>query len=73
MRILEYIKSFFKKIFSKAEEIKMIEEPKVNFNNKDRTNFINSLKVNIIQFKKKKIETLTCFGDGLGIKNKISY
>ena len=73
MKIFKNIISFFKKIFSKTEEMKMLEEPKVNLTNKDRKNFINSLKIEILQNKKKKVETMTCFGDGLGIQTKINY
>lgn len=73
MKILKIIISFFKRIFSQTEEIKMLEEPKVNLTNKDRKNFINSLKIEILQNKKKKVETMTCFGDGLGIQTKINY
>lgn len=65
---------FFKMLFSKESRIKKIEEStekKIKSNYKD---FENSLKVDITQKKrKKKVETLTCFGDGLGIQNKISF
>lgn len=73
MKIFKNIISFFKRIFGKTEEIKMLEESKANLINKDRMSFMNSLKVNILQNKKKKVETMTCFGDGLGIQTKINY
>lgn len=74
MNIFKNIISFFKKIFNKENNIKMIEAPVQEIKKKDKASFMNSLKVNIVQKrKKKKIETLTCFGDGLGIQNKISY
>ena len=39
-----------------------------------KKNFINSLKIELEHKKnKKKVETLTCFGDGLGIQKKLSY
>lgn len=38
-----------------------------------RKDFINSIKVNQINNKEKKVETMVCEGDGLGIKKKMSY
>ena len=74
MKLLKSIINFFKKILKKSNDIKMIESPKEYVNNSNQESFINSLKVNIPpKKKKKKIETLTCFGDGLGIQNKITY
>lgn len=69
MKIIENIVVFFKKIFKKEEDIKMLETP-INAN-EDKANFMNSLKVNIVKARKKKVETLVCEGDGLGIKKKI--
>lgn len=62
-----------KKLFCKESNIKKIEESteKIKNNNNE---FEKSLKVKIIQEnKKKKVETLTCVGDGLGIQTKISF
>lgn len=73
MKYFKDIISFFKKIFNKTEKIEMIDESKTNVSHEDRKDFINSLKVNILQNKKQKVETMTCFGDGLGIQTKISY
>lgn len=70
MNIIQNIVLFFKKIFKKEDNIKKIDAPKDVKTNK--TNFVNSLRVNIIK-KKKKPETLVCYGDGLGIKGKIEY
>ena len=51
----------------------MLEEPKVINNSNAKDEFIKSLKVNINKvIKKKKVETLICHGDGLGINNKIT-
>ena len=73
MNIIKNIIVFFKKIFNGKNNIKMIEAP-VNSLKEEKTDFVNSLKVNIVQkHKKKKVETLTCFGDGLGIQNKMTY
>ena len=52
---------------------------KTNDNHEEKENnnqkaFIASLKANVKkQNNKKKIETLVCHGDGLGIQNEIKY
>ncbi len=73
MNIIKRIFLFFKNLLFKQEDIKMIEKPKEEYtelaNNKD--NFINSLKINEVKKKKKKVETLVCDGDGLGIQGGI--
>ena len=71
MNILDSIISFFKNIFSKKDNIKMIEAPTKPIQNEARREFANSLKINLKKDKKRKVETLTCFGDGLGIQSKI--
>lgn len=72
MDIIKNIVSFIKRIFNKHDNIKMIEAPK-NIQQDDKMKFINSLKVNTQKkLNKKRVETLTCFGDGLGIQTKIS-
>lgn len=72
MNILKKIIYFFKNILIKKHEIKELPEPKIDIQ-KDRNTFIESIKVTNIEKKKnKKIETLICDGDGLGIKKKIS-
>lgn len=74
MNFIKNIIEFFRNIFHKESDIKMIEAPIESLKEDAKTNFLNSLKVNIEQKKKKKkIETLTCFGDGLGMQNKITY
>ena len=70
MNIIQKIISFIKKRFMKQEEIKTLEEPK-NTINKEKNNFIKSLKIE--KKSKKEVETLICYGDGLGIQKKISY
>ena len=71
---MDFIKNIFyfiKKLFNK-EEIKMIEAPKEPIISKEKKNtFLNSIKINVT--KNKKVETLVCYGDGLGIQTKISY
>lgn len=74
MNIIKNIILFFKKIFNGKNNIKMIEAPLDSLSKEDKNHFINSLKVNIVQkHKKNKVETLTCFGDGLGIQTKMTY
>lgn len=74
MNIMKNIINFIKKLFHKDNNLKMIEAPVEEIRKSDKESFINSLKVNIVPKRKKKnVETLTCFGDGLGIQNKISY
>ncbi len=71
MSIFDSIISFFKNIFNKKENIKMLEAPTESSQNEAKREFANSLKVNLRQDKKQRVETLTCFGDGLGIQSKI--
>ncbi len=74
MNFFKSIISKIKKIFNKHEDIKMLEESKVINNSYAKDEFVKSLKVNINKaIKKKKVETLICDGDGLGINNKITY
>lgn len=68
MKLIKKFLYFIKNIFKKEEQIKMIEAPQITIS---RNNFVNSIKVKIA--KKSKVQTLMCYGDGLGIKNKISY
>lgn len=72
MNIIEKLILLIKNIFKKGE-IKKIEAPKQTQKEDKKSEFIDSLKIqtNIIK-KKKKIETLVCPGDGLGIQNKIT-
>lgn len=73
MNVIKSIISFFKRLFNSKNNIKMIEAPVKSVNEENKNNFINSLKVNMSLKLKKKVETLTCFGDGLGIQTKIKY
>lgn len=73
MNIIKGIISFIKRLFSGKDDIKMIEAPVNTIDKEDKNNFINSLKINMVLKSKKKVETLTCFGDGLGIQTKIKY
>lgn len=73
MNFVKKIISIIKNVFIKKDEIKKLEEPKnVVINKKD--NFINSLKISTTEEKEEQdVETLICYGDGLGINTKIDY
>lgn len=74
MNIIKKMFLLIKNIFVKQEEIKALEEPKQIKKQEKKINFIESLKITITEKKnKKRIETLTCEGDGLGIQKKISW
>jgi len=78
MKIIDNIVSFLKKLLYKKDNIKLIEElPNDNINEEiekyKNDDFVNSLKSNVVKKNKKKVETLICEGDGLGIQKKISY
>lgn len=69
MNLITKIFSLLQKIFHK-EEIKMIEASTQNYSSSDeKSKFIQSIKIK----KNKKVETLVCEGDGLGIQKEISY
>lgn len=71
MKLVKDVILFFKKLFNREYSTKMIE---ASVEKEDNTNFINSLKVDIEQKQnEKKVETLICFGDGLGIQDKMTY
>ena len=71
MNILNKIIAFIKNIFNKKDNVKMLETPIEPIHNEIKKEFANSLKVSLSKKTKPKVETLTCFGDGLGIQNKI--
>ena len=74
MNIIRKMFLFIKNIFVKQDEVKKIQEPKNAIEQDKKENFIESLKITITEKKaKKKVETLTCNGDGLGIQKKITY
>lgn len=77
MNIIKKLILFITNIFNKQNRIKVIEEPKTEIKVNNKSEFINSLKSdNIIKGEEitaKKIETLVCPGDGLGIQRKIRY
>lgn len=73
MNIIRKVILFIKNIFIKQEEVKKLAEPKNTVKKDKEASFIEYLKINTIENRtKKKIETLICEGDGLGIQKKIT-
>ena len=72
MNIISRIIEWIKNVFNKKQEIKMLEETKTFASKGKRMDFITNLKVNS-KVKRKKVETLVCPGDGLGIQSEITY
>lgn len=69
MNFIKKISLFFKNILKKESTIKAIEEPKEIQKSQNKKEFVASLK---IEESKKRVETLKCIGDGLGIQPKIT-
>lgn len=72
MNIISRIIEWIKNTFNKNQEIKMLEEPKTSACKDKRIDFVTNLKANT-KVKRKKVETLVCPGDGLGIQSEITY
>ena len=74
MNLIKRIFEFLKKFFYKKEEVKMIEAISLTSVREKKKKFMKELKEDYIKRKleKKKIETLICVGDGLGIQKKVS-
>lgn len=73
MNIIRKVILFIKNIFAKQDEVKKLAEPKIIVNEDKKESFIESLKITTTQkTTKKRVETLTCNGDGLGIQRKIT-
>ena len=61
-----------KNIFVKQDEVKKLQESNDPIEQNEKEYFIESLKINTTEKRlKKKVETLICNGDGLGIQKKI--
>lgn len=76
MKILDNLKIFFKKFFSKKESYDLLDKAKSDNEksiNTNKSDFMESLKQNVKKKKKARVETMVCVGDGLGINNKIEY
>ncbi len=73
MNIIIKMILFIKNIFVKQDEVKKLQEPKIAIEQDKKESFIESLKITTTEkITKKRIETLTCNGDGLGIQKKIT-
>lgn len=73
MNIIRKMILFIKNIFTKQDKVKKLAEPTIIANEDKKESFIKSLKITTTQKRtKKKVETLTCIGDGLGIQKKIT-
>lgn len=71
MKILNKISIFLRNLFHK-DIPKQIEAPKTM--QKEKDDFLNSIKVDLDKKEsKRKVETMVCPGDGLGIQNRIQY
>lgn len=73
MNIISKMFLFIRNIFVKQDEVKKLQEPKIAIVQDKKENFIESLKITTTEKRiKKRVETLTCNGDGLGIQKKIT-
>ncbi len=73
MNIIRKVILFIKNIFAKKDEVKKLAEPKIIVNEDKKETFMESLKITTTPKRtKKRVETLTCDGDGLGIQRKIT-
>lgn len=73
MNIIKKIILFAKNMFIKQNKLPKLQEPKIFVDQCKTESFIESLKVATTgKETKRKIEILTCEGDGLGIRKKIT-
>ena len=73
MNIIKKMFLFIKNLFVKKEEVKKLQESKIAVKQDKKENFIESFRITTTEKEsKKKVETLTCVGDGLGIQKKIT-
>ena len=73
MNIIKKILLFIKNKFINKNTVKKLQDPKISMEQEEKMTFIQSLRITTIEKKlKKKVETLTCDGDGLGIQKKIT-
>ena len=70
MNIVRKIILFIKNIFNNQSKVEKIEDSKNTIEQNKKENFMESLKTTNTE-KGKKIETLICEGDGLGIQKRI--
>ena len=73
MSIIRKMILFIKNIFIKQDEVKKLVEPKITIKEDKKESFIETLKITTTEKRtNKRVETLTCNGDGLGIQKKIT-
>ncbi len=73
MNIIRKMILWIKNIFIKQDEVKKLVEPKIIVKEDKKHSFIESLKITTTEkTTNKRIETLICDGDGLGIRKKIT-
>lgn len=73
MNIIRKMILFIKNIFIKQDEVKKLVEPKITIKEDKKESFIETLKITTTEKRtNKRVETLTCNGDGLGIQKKIT-
>lgn len=73
MNIIRKIILFIENIFIKQEKVKKLVEPKSIVKEEKKESFIKDLKITTTEKRiNKRVETLTCNGDGLGIQKKIT-
>ena len=70
MNIVRKIILFIKNIFNNQSKVEKIEDSKKTLEQNKKESFMESLKTTNTE-KEKKIETLICEGDGLGIQKRI--
>ena len=74
MNIMKKLLLFIKNLFACQNEVKKLQEPKAFTEQEEKVTFIEYWRIRTTEKKsKKKVETLTCDGDGLGIQKKITY
>ncbi len=73
MNIIKKIILFIRNIFIKQDTVKKLPDQKVVTKENKKESFIKAIQVTPTRKNtKKKVETLTCNGDGLGIQKNIT-
>ena len=74
MSFIKRIIANIKRLFSRENNKNNLLEEKQDEEVSERENFLDEIKVNVEKKKsRKKVETRTCEGDGLGIQKKMWY
>lgn len=75
MNCIKNIFSFFEELVTKKDNKKMIKVPVEKTQGQMKSNYMDSLKINVVGASKsrKKVKTLICVGNGLGIQGKIRF